>query len=130
MAVMKRSELTIHCRHQAGELSRVLDAVAKAGVNVLAFCGYGHDKDATILLVPNDETKASAALKKAGFTFETKPAVVVTTSSGPGEGAKLAQRLASASINIEYAYASTSGQGDSTAVFSVTDVEKALRVIG
>ena len=131
MATQKKTEYTIECSHKPGELARILESLSGAGVNVLAFCGYqtGEDK-ANIMLVADDDGKAESTLKSAGITFKTNAVVAVTTSSGAGEGAKLARKLADAGVNLEYAYATTSGSGESTAVFAGKDVEKVLQVLG
>ena len=129
MSVRKRTELAISCDHKAGELARVLEAISEVGVNVLAFCGWGHGNHATILLVPDDDAKAIGALKAAKVAFEKRTVVAVTSGSGRGVGARLARLLGDARINVEYAYASTSGTDESTAVFAVEHVGKALKIL-
>lgn len=130
MSVQKKIEFFIDCPHKPGELARALEALAGAKVNILAFCGYGHGDTASMHFVVDDDEKGKAALKGARIEFETNRVVAITSGSGPGQGAKLARSLADAKINIEYAYASTSGRGDSTAVFGVKNVEQALKVLG
>ena len=131
MAPQKKTELTLTTKSQAGELSKVLAPLAKAGVNVLAYCGYNAGpNEAHIMLVPDDEAKATQALKAAGFDPKPNAVVVVTTDSGVGQGARLAEQLSKAGTNIEYSYASTSGTGVSTAVFKVPDVEKTIQNLG
>lgn len=130
MAVQKKTEFFIDCPHRPGELARALEALSKSGVNIMAFCGYGHGETASMHFVVDLDEKATAALRSAKIEFETNRVVTIVSGSGPGQGAKLARALADAKINIEYAYASTSGKGESTAVFGVKDVEKALRVLG
>jgi hypothetical protein len=130
MAVRKKTEFFIDCPHKPGELARALETLAKAEVNILAFCGYGHGDTASMHFVVDEDAAATAALKAARIEFDTHRVVAVTAGSGPGQGAKFARALADAKINIEYAYASTSGTGDSTAVFGVKNVERALQVLG
>ena len=121
MAVKLRTEFTVKIAHQPGELARVLALLAKGGVNVLGFCGYGMPDGANIMFVPADDAKARKALAGAGLAAVEAPVVCVTTTSGKGAGAKLAAKLGKAGINIEYAYATTSGTGQGTAIFRVVD---------
>jgi hypothetical protein len=130
MVVKKKQEFTVSCAHKAGELARILGVLSKAGVNVLAFCGYGHDSDAKIMLVADDDGKAAGALKGGHIEFQSATVVSVTGPSGPGEGARLAKRIADAGLNIEYTYASTYGAGETTIVLAFKDVEGAMRVLG
>ena len=51
------------------------------------------------------------------------------SEAGKGAGAKLAQKLWDAGINIEYTYASTPGSGPSTAIFKVPDADAAIAAL-
>ncbi len=130
MSIQKKIEFFIDCPHKPGELARALETLSTANVNILAFCGYGHGDTASMHFVVDDDAVATAALKSARIEFETHRVVAITAGSGPGQGARFARALADAKINIEYAYASTSGKGNSTAVFGVRNLEQALKVLG
>ena len=131
MAVAKKTEFTITCEHKAGELARILEALSGAGVNVLAFVGYqAGEKTAHLMLVPDDAGKAAEAIKGLGVEFKSTDVVAVTTTSGAGEGAKIARKLGDAGINMEYAYATTSGSGDSIFVIGSKDVDGTLKLLG
>ncbi len=125
MAAKIRTEFMVGVPHKAGALAGVLESLAKGGVNVLAFCGWGEGENAKILVVPDNDAKARKVL--AGAT-ESR-VLCVTTASGKGAGAKLSTRLAKAGINIEHAYATTSGSGQGTAVFRTADPDAALKAL-
>ena len=129
MSIQKMTEFTIQCPHRPGEMTRVLDTLARAGVNVQAFCGYGQGDKASLMLVPDDEKKTSSTLTTAGITFQTNDVIAYFGDSGSGKGASLGRKLSDAGVNIDYAYASTTGQGDSMFVFATKDVDKALDVL-
>ena len=126
MRVAVRTEFTVSATHRPGSLRNVLEAMALGGANVLAMCGYGQGETANLMLVSDREDKARAALRAAGFNPVETRVLCVTTSSGKGAGAKITAQLAKAGINIEYAYATTSGTGQGMAVFGVQDPERAL----
>ena len=129
MTAGKKAELTIQCAHKPGELAKILETLTKAGVNVLAIAGYLQGDRASIMLVPDNAEKAGSALKKGKIAFAQNTVLVLTGSSGPGQGAKVARRLADAGVNLEYAYASTSGSGDGTFVFGNKDLDKGLAAL-
>ena len=123
------TEISISVKHQPGELGRILDVLSKGGVNLLALCGYGQGDSAEILMVPQDEGKARKALVAAGVAATEHKVVCVTGPSGKGAGAKLAAKLAKAGVNIQHAYATTSGGGRSTAIFRVEKPEAAIKAL-
>ena len=129
MSAKIRTEFTVSLAHRPGELARVLEAMNKAGVNVLGFCGWGENDAARLRLVADDDRKARKALADGRFTAAEAQVVCVSGASGKGAGAKLTIRLAKASANIEHAYATTSGSGESTAVFKVPDPQGALSLL-
>jgi hypothetical protein len=125
MAAKVRTEFLVAVPHKPGALAGVLESLAKSGVNVLAFCGWGEGENAKILVVPDKDDKARKVL---GGATETR-VLCVTTASGKGAGAKLSARLAKAGINVEHAYATTSGTGQGTAVFQIADADAALKAL-
>lgn len=129
MPARLRTEFAVKVPHQAGQLSRIMEALSKGGVNVLGYCGWGHDAEANIQVVADNDEKARKALAGAGLTAIENPVVCVTTSSGKGAGAKLAAKLAKAGINVDYSYATTSGTGQGTAIFRVGDASAAFKAL-
>ncbi len=129
MGAKIRTEFTLTLPHRPGELARVLEAMSKAGANVLGFCGWGENDSARLRLVTDDERKARKALADGNYAAAEAQVVCVSGASGKGAGAKLTVRLAKASANIAHAYATTSGSGESTAVFAVPDPQAALKIL-
>jgi hypothetical protein len=128
--IERRNEIRIRVRNEPGMLARALETLGKANVNVLAFCGWGFGPDeGVILLIPDDEQGALRALTSAGMRPQLNPVVTVTGDAGPNSGGALGRRLATAGLNIDYAYASTTGQGSSMAVFRVPDVDLAIQAL-
>jgi hypothetical protein len=132
MSARKMTELTVAVKSQAGELARVLGLASQAGANVIAFCGYeraSYEGGAEILIVPDNADRAKTALEKAGYTCTANPVVAIAGAAGKGMGARMAEKFAKASINILYSYASSSGAGQSTAIFRVEKPDAALKAI-
>ncbi len=131
MSARKMTELTVHVQSQVGELARVLGLASQAGANVVAFCGYEHgdDSGATILVVPDKPDRAQAALQKAGYAVRAFPVVTISGAAGRGMGTRLAEKLSKAGINVVHSYASSSGNGQSTAVFRVLKPDLAVKAL-
>ncbi len=132
MSIRKMTELTVPVKSQVGELARVLGLVSQAGANVIAFCGYEHRGDtggAEILIVPDNPDRAQAALERAGYACTANPVIAIRGAAGKGMGARLADRFAQAGINILYSYASSTGTGQSAAIFRVAQTDAALRAL-
>ncbi|MBI4564667.1 MAG: hypothetical protein HY716_08270 [Planctomycetes bacterium] len=129
MSVKIRTEFTISFPNRPGELNKVLDAMAKAGVNVLAFCGWPEGGGAKVSFVPDHDEKARQALATAGLNARESRVVCFTGPSGLGSGTKLTSKLAKAGINLEVSYATTAGGGEALAVLGVKDVGAALKAI-
>ncbi len=131
MGARKMTEFKVMVKDQVGVLAHVMGLATQAGSNIIAFCGYGHgggSPDGEILIVPDKPDKLDAALKKAGIPFEAGPVVAITGAAGKGMGAKMAEKFAKAGISILHAYASTTGSGDSTAIFRVEKPDQMLKV--
>ncbi len=129
MAAEIKTQFDVSSSHTPGQLAGLLEALSAAGINVIAFCGWGEGDRAPLLIVPDDEAKARKALA-AGFTVASERKVIaVTAASGRGAGAKIAAKLAKAGISIDHAYASTWDKGPSTAVFAVPDPAAALEAL-
>lgn len=130
MPSRKLTEISLKVQARPGELTRVLGALSAAGVNVLAFCGYNAGSDeACIMVVPDNEDKAKKSLEAIGLNPSANFVLAITGEAGRGAGAKLTKKLSDAGINIEYAYASTPGDGPSTAIFKVPDADAAIRAM-
>lgn len=68
--VTMEREIVIQVPDKVGTTMRVAGALADAGVNIEAICGYAVDEDGHLRLVTNDNAKALEALRKAGITAE------------------------------------------------------------
>jgi hypothetical protein len=115
-----------------GEGARILKALSKAGVNLLAFTGFPRGRRAQIDLMPENaalfrkavtRAKLKARPKKTGFLVQGK--------DRPGAVAEVAQKLADANINLTAMDAVSAGKGRYGAILWVKpkDVNKAVKVL-
>lgn len=124
----KEIELAIRVGNEPRAMARVLDVVAQAGVNVLAYCSYSDRDQFVMLLVPDDPHPAQRALHAAGFECRANAVVLVSDTDRVGAAAQLGANLGGAGIGILYSYASA-GSTEFYAVFKTVDDEAAIRLL-
>ncbi len=125
----KTTQITVTAASKPGVLAKVCDALAKAGVNIVAVCAAESAGRGKIRLVVSDAAKAKQALTAAKIRSAEEPALLLSMDDRPGALAEVASRLAAAKINIKCAYASTTGGGRAQVVIAVANPEKAERAL-
>lgn len=116
-----------------GEGARVTEALAEAGVNLLAFTGFPSGRRAQIDFVPQDTAVFKAAAKQARIKVKArKTGFLVQGDDRPGAVADLLKRLADAKINVTAIDAVAAGMGRYGAILWVKsrDVNKAAKALG
>ena len=126
----KTTQLTVSAESKPGVLAKVCDAIAKAGVNILAVSAGDAAGRGKIRLITSDQTRAKAALLAAKIRCSEEPALLLTMDDRPGTLAAAASRLAAAKINIKCAYATAGVGGPARVVLVVANPEKAERALG
>lgn len=129
MKVVKSTQLQIVTADKPGELARVLDIVAGAKVNVIAYAGYSRDNKGHIMLVTQDNARVMPLLKGSGCEVREEPIVLVVDKDAVGSGAALAARIARAGVNLSGAYATGAGSGEYTTVFQAPNIEHLLAAL-
>jgi hypothetical protein len=128
MKIIKTHELHLVTRHRVGELANVLRVVSDAHVNILAYAGYADGKEGHIHLVTEDNARVQRALARAGYTCARRPVVVVKSRDVVGRGARLAQRISEAGVNLKSAYATAAG-GKYITVYEAADSAQLARAL-
>src|SRR5215218_5306180 len=115
-------DLSVSLDDRPGELARLGEATAGAGVNIEGVCclatGGGR---ATVHILVEDITATRSALQNAGLEVsDERDVIVVDVEDRPGSMAQVARKLADAEVNIELAYTTFGGVG---LVLGVDDLE-------
>ncbi len=126
----KTTQITVSAESKPGVLARVSEALAKAGVNIVAFCAADAAGRGKIRLVVSDPARAKEALAAARLRCGEEPALLLSMEDRPGTLAVVASKLAAAKINIKCAYATTAGGGNAQVVLVVANPDKAERALG
>ena len=120
------TQLAIFLANRPGALARVCEALANAKINIHALATSDTVDHSVVRMVVSDPTKALMLLGEAGVLALETEVLMIETASEPGALAKIAERLAEAEINIEYAYlAGGRGTEKGLIVLRPSDVEKA-----
>ena len=116
-----------------GEGARILSALASAGVNLLAFCGFPDARKAQLDFVPDNAAAFVRAARTAGLKLSIrKTAFLIQAKDRPGAVAAIMTKLANAKINVTAIQAACAGAGRYGALLWVkpADLRRAARALG
>src|SRR5438309_9076491 len=126
LSIESATQLAVFLANRPGALARVCEALAKAEINIHALATSDTVDHSVVRMVVSDPTKALMLLGEAGVLALESDVLVIETASEPGVLGQIAERLAEAEINIEYAYlAGGRGSEKGLIVLRTSDVEKA-----
>ena len=125
------TQFSIFLVNKPGVLAQVTSALAKAKVNMIAMTLVDSSEHGVLRIVCTDEAgKVRRVLAKAHDQFTETDVLALDISNKPGVFAAVADKLAAAHININYAYCTGGARGGkTTAIFKVADLKKALRAL-
>lgn len=126
----KAKELTVTIEDKPGALGKCFLALAKRGVNVLAFQSYVEEGESVSRFVVDDLDKAREMLGEQHMIFEVTDVAVARVPNRPGELGRAASRLGENQINIDYSYCGIEpGSTQVLLVFGVDSLTKAAAVL-
>src|SRR5437660_9674388 len=126
LSVETATQLAVFLAKRPGSLARVSETLANAGINIYALATSDTVDHTVVRMVVSNPTQALMLLGEAGVLALETDVLTIETANEPGVLAKIAERLAEAEVNIEYAYlAGDRGSGKGLIVLRPSDVEKA-----
>jgi hypothetical protein len=129
-AVETATQLAVFLANRPGALARVCEALADAEINIYALATSDTVDHTVVRMVVSDPTKALMLLGEAGVLALETEVLSIETASQAGVLAKIAERLAEAEVNIEYAYLAGGRAAEKgLIILRPSDVEKARRVL-
>src|SRR5438874_1146900 len=130
LSIETATQLAVFLANRPGALARVCEALAKAGININALATSDTVDHTVVRMVVSDPTRALMLLGEAGALALEAEVLMIETASQPGVLAKIAERLAEADVNIEYAYLAGGREVEKgLIVLRPSDVEKAKRAL-
>src|SRR5216110_1786654 len=130
LSIETATQLAIILENRPGALARVCDALAKAEININALATSDTVDHSVVRMVVSDPTKALMLLGEAGVLALETEVLMIETTNQPGVLARIAERLAEADVNIEYAYLAGSVRAEKgLIILRPSDVEKGRGVL-
>jgi hypothetical protein len=130
--IRKVSYFAMDVADKPGEAARVLTALSRAGVNLLAFSGFPRGRRAQLDFIPEDVELFRKALSTAKLKAQSKKTgFLVQGDDRPGAVAEVLQKLADAGINVTAVDGVSAGAGRWGAILWVKpqSVNKAAKVL-
>ncbi|MGI8890909.1 MAG: ACT domain-containing protein [Chthoniobacterales bacterium] len=128
--IQTATQLAVFLGNRPGALARVCTELAAAEINIHALATSDTIDHAVVRMVVSDPTKALMLLGERGVLALENDVLMIESNNQPGTLAMIAERLAKASINIEYAYlASTAKSETGLMILRPSNVERAQRAL-
>jgi len=127
--VKLETELQVITPNEPGILGRVLGTMANAGVNLRAMSVSTLPEGGRFRLLTSDNKKAEAALRTLGYKVKSQQVLTVEISDRIGAGAEVGALLGNAVIDIQTAYASSTGKSSILLVFQTNANKKAYETL-
>ena len=122
----RERQISAVLENKPGELARLCEAFRKESVNITALMVV--EGRAKILV--DDSVRAGRVLDGMGISYTSAEVICLEIPNKPGAVADVADKMAKAGINIDYAFASTVPcQETATVVFAVSDVDRAQKLV-
>ena len=124
------TQIAVFLDNRPGMLSRTCQALAKAKVNILALSILDTVDHAIVRMVVDKPRDADRVLSDMHALIQTRDVVVMDVPNQIGALAQVAERLAEAGINLEYAYCNAlSSQGSGALVLRTNDLEATINAL-
>jgi len=123
-------QLAIFLENRPGMLARVCEALAEERINIYAISTSDTIDHTVIRVVVSDHRKALHVFEERGTLVVEDDVLMIEGDNKPGSLAGIANKLAAAKVNIEYAYCATPPDAKKgLLILRVKDAKKALKAL-
>lgn len=124
------NQLSVFLENKQGALKEFSGVLAREKINLLCLSIADTEKFGVVRFITNDNVRALAALKEAGFTVTETELIGIEIGDVPGALSKVLKVLDGGNVNVEYLYSYSRNDGHSAIfLFKVREVGKALDVL-
>ena len=127
MPVVK--QLSIFLENKPGVLARLCHSFASKKINLQGISVSDTVDHAVVRLITDNPARAATLLESAGVLVVETEVLALTLPDRPGELGKIAQQLAKAKVNIEYAYGTAKGNNAGVLILRVSNIAKARKAL-
>ncbi len=129
MKITLQHQLSIALENQPGRLAQVSRLLANEGINIEAISVIDNVEQGMVRMLTSDPAAARRIVESHGFPVVEAEVLAIFTTDRLGRLALIAEALAGAGINIEYAYASVDHHGAQTLLALKTSRPRKAREI-
>ena len=127
---MKVKQLSLFLENKPGALSRPMQLLAKAKMNILTLSVADALHFGILRLIVRDWEKAKKMLEKNGCVVKVTDVIAIEVSDRPGGLAEILDILEKAGLNLEYMYAFTlKRESKGMLVFRFDDPDRAIEAL-
>ena len=124
------TQLALFLSNRPGALAKVCEELANAKINIHALSISDTVDHSIVRMVVSDTTKALMLLGEGGMIALEAEVLMIESDNQPGTLATIAEHLAKAGVNIEYAYLATSVRSKTgLMILRPSNMESALAVL-
>ena len=124
------TQVAVFLDNRPGMLARTCQALAKADINILAMSILDTVDHAIVRMVVDKPKQAEQVLSGMHAMVQARDVVLMDVTNRPGAVAEIAERLAEAGINLEYAYCTASAsQSVGAIVLRTNDLEATINAL-
>ena len=124
------NQLALFLDNRPGTLARVCDALSDAKINIYAISTSDTVDHSVIRLIVDNYRKALQVFESRGTLAVEDDVLMIEGNNQPGALARIAHKLASAKVNIEYGYCATPPNAKKgLLILRVKDAKKALKIL-
>ncbi len=127
---MKVRQLSLFLENRPGSLSRPIQLLADARLNILALSVADTQQFGILRLILRDWEQAVQVLERNGFVVKVTDLVALEVSDSPGGLAKVLAALEKTGVNLEYMYGFTeTGERRGLLLFRFDDPDRAIEAL-
>jgi hypothetical protein len=124
------TQLALFLDNKPGTLARVCEALSVAKINIYAITTSDTVDHSVVRMVVSNPRKALLLFEEHGTLAVESEVLLIEGDNKPGSLARICNKLAAASINIEYAYCATPPDArKGLLILRVSNAKKALKVL-
>jgi hypothetical protein len=123
-------QISVQLENKPDRLSRIVSALAREKLNILAMTIGEHRQRGVIRLVMDNMRKAEQVLRGLNVPYTQDDVLQVPMRNRPGALAEVCEKLAGEHLSIDYAYSNAAGtEGKSVGIFKVANAARALKLL-
>ena len=127
---MKIKQLSIFLQNRMGSLSKPLEVLSNANVNIRAMCMADTSEFGILRLVVDNPEKGKEALEESGFLVKITEIIGVEMNDTPGGLTNVLNIIKDNEIDLEYLYALThEKEGKAILLLHSDDIDRLISVL-